>query len=135
MSRRTVVTILLMTSAGFLLMGHSLGRAPFYLTQDEVFFGLSAHSIATTGRDINGVRMPLYFQWPGHLTVGIWFQPMLIYFTALFLKVLPISVAALRLPGVVVGVINAVLIYLIGRRMFRNEWLGVMCGVLLLLTP
>ena len=118
----------------FLLYAPYLGSAPIYLGQDEVFFGVTAHSIASTGRDINGRFLPLYFQWPDRVP-AVWFQPIPVYFTALFLKVLPLSEWSIRLPTLVLGLADIVLIYVVGTRVFKSTRPALIAAALLTLTP
>src|SRR5258706_1277072 len=60
---------------------------------------------------------------------------MLIYSTALLLKAVPLSEAAIRAPTVVVGLADVVLMYVVGLRIFKRESSAVLAAVLLLLTP
>ena len=131
---RSVPGVVLIVAAALLLYGPYLGSAPIYLGQDEVFFAVSAQSIATTAHDINGRFLPLYFQWPGR-SPAVWFQPIPVYFTALFLKVLPVSEWTIRLPTLVVGLTDIVLIYFIAARIFKRERSAIVAAVLLMLTP
>src|SRR5262249_53091101 len=87
--------------------------------------------IATTGRDLRGEMLPLYSQTAEHS----WYQPLVIYLTALVLKVAPLSERAIRLPTVAIAIVDIVLIYLVARRMFRSEWLGVGAAGMLALSP
>src|SRR4051812_37590294 len=106
---KTGFSVLALSIVVLLLTGRRLDRAPLFLTQDEAFFGITAHSIASTARDTSGHFLPLYFQWPPAISTNIWFQPTLIYVTALFLKVLPLSAVSVRLPTVIVGLLDVVL--------------------------
>src|SRR5262249_23621454 len=54
---------------------------------------------------------------------------------ALVLQVLPLSEGVVRIPSMVVGVTSVVLMYFIGRRLFRAEPLAIAAAVLLALTP
>jgi len=113
-----------------------LEDAPRYLVTDEVFSALTAHSVATTGRDPHGAFLPLYFQMD--LPKGgrpMWFQPILVYAMAAVLKVRPLSEGAIRLPMAIAGVVNVVLMYLIGRQLFGRELFAIAAAVLLALTP
>ena len=78
-----------------------LGDAPVYMTPDEVIISVDAHSIATTGRDVHGVSMPLFFkvQMRGEKRMG-WFMPVIFYAIAAVLKVMPLSEVSARLPTV-----------------------------------
>lgn len=130
-SGTTAVMIAAMAIVVLVLYTWRLGDSPMYLFHDEVFFGVQAHAIATTGRDTHGRFLPLYFE----VFDGYWFQPITVYFTALFFRVLPITEATLRLPGAIVGVIDVILVYLVGARLFRNRLLALSAAAILTMTP
>lgn len=125
-----VVSVLLAIPV-FALYGTFLEHSPVYLAHDEVAFALNAHAIATTARDVNGHRLPLYF----HIGGNFWATPMNIYFTALFVKMFGVSESVIRTPSAVIGTLNVVLMYFIGRRIFGGEPLAIIASVLLALTP
>src|SRR3989344_2775094 len=108
-----------------------LDRTPIHLNQDELGFALNAHSISNTGFDENGRFYPLYF-W--HLGV-MWSTPIIVYLTALSLKLFPVSEIAIRLPSVFIGLINIGLIYLLAKKLFKSELWGLVAGILLATTP
>jgi len=110
-----------------------LGDSP--VSGDELFMALTARNVAFTGRDMHGRRLPFYFQMAGPFNHKVWFQPIPIYAMAAALKVRPLSEATIRLPMVVFGVVNVLLMYSIGRRLFRHELLAVGAAVLLCLAP
>ena len=130
-TRTTVTTALLLAFATLALYAFRLDYVPAHLAHDEVFFALHAHAIASTGRDLQGVAMPLYFP----ILSGYWAQPLVVYFTALFLKALPLSEIAIRLPTVVVSTADVVLMYLVGKRLFHAERAAVLAAVMLAITP
>jgi 4-amino-4-deoxy-L-arabinose transferase-like glycosyltransferase len=133
MQRSSLHIVWIVGLAGLIYLPY-LGHAPIYLGQDEVFFAVSAHSIASTAHDINGRFMPLYFEWPGR-SPAVWFQPIPVYLTALFLRALPVSEWAIRLPTVVLGLTDIALIYFIAARIFKRERSAIVAAVLLMLTP
>jgi 4-amino-4-deoxy-L-arabinose transferase-like glycosyltransferase len=112
-----------------------LRDTPLYVTPDEVFSALTAHSVATTGRDLNGRFMPLYFQLPDSFETRMWYQPVVVYAIAASLKILPFSEAAIRLPAALAAILDVLLAYCVARVLFRNEAVAVAAGVLLALTP
>src|SRR5437899_1005080 len=61
--RSFAVPALIALVGGALYLSH-LERPVPYLTPDELFSGLTAHAVATTGRDLNGRFLPLFFQLP-----------------------------------------------------------------------
>jgi len=122
--------------AGLVVVFYSidLGRAPVYLHPAEVLFALQAHAVATTAHDITGRLLPLYFQM-APIGANVWFQPVIEYFMAPFFWVLPVTEWAVRLPSVVIGAVDVVLLYLIARRLFNSERWAIAAAVLLALTP
>src|SRR5262249_53309844 len=118
----------------FGLYAVDLGRAPVYLHNAEVLFALHAHSIVTTAHDTNGRLLPLYFQMPS-IGENVWFHPVIVYWMAPFLGLLPMTEWALRLPSVFVGLLDVVLIFLVGQRLFHSPRWGLLAAALLTLTP
>jgi 4-amino-4-deoxy-L-arabinose transferase-like glycosyltransferase len=120
-----------------------LGRTPVYLAGDEANFGVQAHSIARSGRDLDGRFMPLFF----HLTDPLgdqdntdlnrrWYQPVLFYVIAVALRFLPLSEASIRLPTALIGgVLNPLLMYAIGRRLFQSRLHAVFATLMLVSSP
>ena len=66
---------------------------------------------------------------------NVWFHLAIVYFTALSLKVMPLSESAIRFPSVLVAVANVILVYLIGKRLFGRVRLALLGSALLVLTP
>ena len=124
----------LLCAATFALYAWNLGRGPIYLYDAEVLFALHAHAIAATGHDTNGRLLPLYFQMPA-IGENVWFHPAIVYFTAPFLRVLPFSEWAVRLPSVCIGVIDVILIYGIAQRIFGSDRWALLASAFLALTP
>jgi 4-amino-4-deoxy-L-arabinose transferase-like glycosyltransferase len=120
MTRGTRTRLLLLALALWGLYAVQLAHTPPHLHRDEVTFALQAQSIAATGRDIEGRTFPLYFEMRA-LGEHVWFHPVPVYLTALFLKVLPLTEAVVRLPSTLVGVIDVLLMYFIARRLFQGE--------------
>lgn len=117
-----------------LLYGTALTFSPPYLHEAEVLFALHAHAIASTGHDLYGRFMPLYFQMRP-IGENVWFHPAIVYATAPFLLVLPFTEWVIRVPSVIVAGINVVLIYFIARRVFASDRLALAAAALLALTP
>lgn len=128
----TMLSTVVIVVAGGLLYATRLGETPMYVMHDEAQGALQAQSIATTGRDLSGRLLPLYFTEP-EFPPGR--DPVLIYVTALGLQFLPFSEAGARTPTALVAVVNALLAFLVARRLFRSNAMGLVAAVLLLLTP
>ena len=110
----------------------ALEVAPLSVTKDEASFAIQSYAVATTGRDINGNRLPLYFQEPG-FSIGR--DPIYIYATALVLQFVPLSESALRIPTTVAAAISAGLIVLVAYEIFGSAALAALAGLLLAVTP
>ena len=118
----------------FVLYQWRLASIPVYLHDAEILFALHAHDIARNLHDANGRLLPLYFQMP-EIGGNVWFHPVIVYVMALSVKLFSFSEWSLRLPSVVVGMTDVMLMYLIGRRLFRSEMYGLVAAVLLAMTP
>ncbi len=130
-ARMSAIALLLAASASALYVTR-LGFAPVYLMHDESQFALQAQAIASTGRDLSGRRLPVYFT-EQEFPAGR--DPVIIYATAAVLEALPLSEASVRLATAVTGVLNVVLMFLVGRRVFKSDLLGVIAAILMALTP
>lgn len=109
-----------------------LGFAPVYLMHDESQFALQAQAIAATGRDLSGHRLPIYFTEP-EFPAGR--DPVIIYATAAVLRALALSESSVRLATALTGVLNVVLMFLVGRRLFKSDLLALIAAMLMALTP
>jgi len=135
-SRTTLLIGVVLLAAAAVLYARRLGDAPVYMSPDEVIIAVDAHAVATTGRDVHGAAMPLYFkiQMSGEERQG-WFMPVIFYATAIVLKVLPLSEMSARLSSVFVGLTDIVLVFFVVRRLYRRDWLALASAGMLALTP
>jgi 4-amino-4-deoxy-L-arabinose transferase-like glycosyltransferase len=128
----TVLSVVLLALTAGWLYGTRLGVVPVYVMHDEAQGALQAQSVATTGRDLTGRLLPLYFTEP-EFPPGR--DPALIYFTALVLEVVPFDEAGVRTAVVMIAVLNVVLTFLLAERLFQSTAMGLVAGGLLLFTP
>jgi hypothetical protein len=134
--RLAIVSVLVVTA---IVSFWRLGDAPIFAGVDEARFAVRAQSIATTGRDIDGARMPLYFHIINPLSPDdastTWWQPLLFYFTAAVFRIVPLSEQSVRVPVASIAILNVWLIYLVARRVFASPWYAVLAASTLALTP
>lgn len=128
---KTFVSLVILIVVCGVLYSSLLDRTPVHLNQDEVGFALNAYSIAKTGLDDNGRPWPLYF-W--HLGV-MWATPFIVYLTAAFLKFFPLSEVVIRIPSVIIGTLNVVLIWFVSLKVFNSQKYAFLAGLLLVATP
>jgi hypothetical protein len=134
MDRQSLLRLVLFALAVQVLYALGLGHTPPHLHRDEVDIALQAHSLSTTGRDLDGRLLPLYFRMH-NLGPNVWFHPLIVYVTAVFLWFLPFTEAALRFPTTVVATLDVVLMYFVARRLFGTERWAFFAAALLAMTP
>jgi 4-amino-4-deoxy-L-arabinose transferase-like glycosyltransferase len=122
---------LVLIAAGVLYFWQ-LSSAPVYLGGEEARFGIHAHAIATTGRDLNGRFLPLFIRLD---ELARWYQPALFYLIAATLKVWTLSELAVRIPTAAIGVLDVLLIAAVARKLWPGQWYPVIGAILLALTP
>ena len=142
---RNVVAVALgfaLLLSGWLYL-HDLDRSPVYLSLDEAHFGVQAHAIATTARDLNGDVLPLFVNLadpagdrPQLAWGNTWYQPLLFYLIALTLKVLPLSEASIRTPTALLGgIINVALVFAVARLLLARRSAAIAAAAMLALCP
>ena len=134
MDRKSLLRLALFALAVQILYALGLYHTPPHLHRDEVDIALQAHAISTTGRDLDGRLLPLYFRMH-NLGPTVWFHPLIVYVTAVFLWFLPFTEAALRFPTTVVATLDVVLMYFVARRLFGTERWAFFAAALLAATP
>ncbi len=120
-----------------------LGRAPVYFGGDEAHFAVVGHSLATTGRNLNGDVLPLFINLAdpasdqGALPWGnTWYQPLLFYLVAMVLTVAPLSEFAVRLPTAIIGgIITPLLVYAVARRLSKRHTPALVAAAVFALMP
>jgi len=124
------------------LYAYRIGDAPPYVGLDEAHFANHAYSIATTGRDLSGNRLPLFIALedplgdkPSLPWGTTWYHPLGFYLIASVLTVAPLTEWAIRLPFAIAGVLNVVLIYLVVRRWHGHRMAAAGAALLLAMTP
>jgi 4-amino-4-deoxy-L-arabinose transferase-like glycosyltransferase len=109
-----------------------LGSAPLYLAPDEAIIANDAFSLARTGRTLDGTFLPLY------VFVEVsrnWFMPAIYYLQAIFLQVLPLSEAAIRIPSVVVALVTMALAMAVARKAIGREMSILIAAIVLACAP
>ena len=122
-----LAVLVLATAAAYTF---KLDSAPPYLAADETHFAAHASRLATDGTDLNGNRWPVFFRITDPLAavdrMHVWYQPFLFYLVTATFWIQPVSEWSLRLPVALIGVSNVLLMFLVGRRLFRSSGLGLL---------
>ena len=118
---------------------YQLADLPISLFGDEIDVGYHAWSLASTGRDYMGNLLPSYIQ-----SLAEWRTPLLSYFITPFVSILGLSPFSLRLPVVLLGVLNVYLLYLLTNQLLADKKLnlfthqlqpGLIAALFLAITP
>lgn len=106
-----------------------LESVPVSLNWDEVSQGYTAYSVAQTGRDEWGEKLPVFFR-----SYGEWKSAVYIYLLVPLIKIFGASTFIIRLPSAIAGIISVYLIYLICKRLY-SESIGLWAAFLMAVTP
>lgn len=110
---------------GIVLRVYSLGVIPGSLNWDEVSWGYNSYSIAETGMDEYGEKLPLSFK-----AFGDYKQPVYIYLDSVFVKVLGLNPIGVRAVSAVFGSLSILLVYFMVRELFLRRSEGKKIAIL-----
>ena len=106
-----------------------LGSVPASLNWDEASQGYTAYSVARTGMDEWGAKLPMFFR-----SYGEWKSAVYIYLLVPLVKFFSLSPFIVRLPSAIFGVISIYLIYLICKKLY-SENTALWSAFLMAVTP
>ncbi len=122
-----ILFLILFLSA--ILRLYNLGNMPSGTTNDEAGIIYSAYSIFKTGHDITGKFLPVSFNLDNS------FSPVYIYITAPFVGLLGVSPFSGRLPFALLGIASVLLLFLISKKLFKNNTLALGAAFTLAISP
>lgn len=123
-----MVALILIVAAVLRLWG--LSDVPPGLNVDEAANGWNAYCLARTLHDQHGVFLPVL----DSAGYGQGLSTLLLYVMAPFVGLLGPTTFAIRLPGVIAGVVTVWLVFLIGRELFDRR-VGLAAAALLAVSP
>ena len=127
---RHLFAALLLSAVALAVYALRLDDSPLAMHPDETVVTQQAQSVARTLHDVDGRLLPLFF----HVRDNLWTTPLPVYFTAL-LFALGLPESAARFASVLVAVIDVVLLFVVARRVFGRDSLGLLASALLALAP
>jgi 4-amino-4-deoxy-L-arabinose transferase-like glycosyltransferase len=104
-------------------------KFPPGFTADEATMGYDAYSLLKTGKDQFGTSWPLAFR-----SFGDYRPPLYIYASMPFVAIFGLTPLAVRLPSMIAGSLEIVLIYLVVKEIF-SRGTGLFSAILLMLSP
>lgn len=126
---KTLVFLLLIIMSGAVLRLYAIESVPSF-NQDEAEAGYDAYSILHTGRDQFGNFMPVMFR-----EFGAGILPFTVYALVPFEAVFGLNEFAVRLPGVLLGVLLIFLSYLLFREFFENRVFALLAAAFVAFSP
>ena len=128
------IPILLVVLLAFVVRVNNISNLPA-LNADEAAIGYNAYSLIKTGLDEHGNAWPIHFQSFNDYKPGLYF-----YTVLPMVAVFGLNEVAVRLPGVMFGVLNVLAVYLLATKLFEkssknSSLLGLLSGFLLAITP
>lgn len=114
----------------FVLRVYKISSNPPSVFWDEASVGYNAYTISHWGKDEWGKILPLAFR-----SFGEYKLPVHIYLTAPFVLLFNLSAFSVRIPAALFGVASVYLIYLVGRKMFKSELVGLAAAFVLAVSP
>ncbi|MBI2335038.1 glycosyltransferase family 39 protein [Candidatus Daviesbacteria bacterium] len=132
MKKRLTIFLLLflITLVGGFLRFYHFTTNPPSLNNDEVAFGYSAYSILQTGRDENGLFMPITFP-----SVGDYKNPIPVYILVPFIALFGLNEFSVRLPTVLIAIISIPLFYIFFKTLSGNVKVSLIATLLLIISP
>lgn len=127
---KTKILLSLILSTAFILRFWALGSFPAGFNADEAALGYNAYSILHTGKDEYGTPLPLIFKSFGDFKPGLY-----VYLAFPFVVLMGLNEAAVRFPSLLFGVATVGLVFLLGRKIFKSETVGLLSALLLAISP
>jgi 4-amino-4-deoxy-L-arabinose transferase-like glycosyltransferase len=108
----------------------ALDKYPAGFNGDEAAIGYNAYSLLQTGKDEYGNSWPLAFKSFGDYKPGGYF-----YIVLPFVATLGLNEWAVRLPSALLGIGTIVLIFFLGKAIFKSQMVGLLASLLLAISP
>jgi len=109
---------------------YKIADIPKSVYWDEASIGYNAYSITTDFRDEWGKKFPLHFRAFGEFKL-----PVYIYSTAILVKMIGLNEYAVRLPAVLYSLGTLIVVYLLMKRITKNESISILSVFILTLSP
>jgi len=129
---KNIPWIILIILLGALLRFFMLGSIPAGVSDDELTFIYNAYSIAKTGRNVVGDFLP-FITWMNPYSTPI--LPGQVYIIAPLFLLFDLSSIVGRLPSATLGVADIFLLYLLIKRLFKNQSLALLSAAFLAISP
>lgn len=127
---KLLLILILLTLIGGFLRFYQITANPPSLNIDEVSYGYSAYSVLKTGRDENGVFMPLFFK-----SSGDYKNPVLIYSIVPSIAFFGLNKLAVRFTTALVGTLSIPIFFLFLSSLLKNSKVALFGAAILTISP
>lgn len=127
---KLLLAIISLTIVGGFLRFYQITANPPSLNIDEVSYGYSAYSILKTGRDENGVFMPLFFK-----SIGDYKNPVLIYSMVPSIAFFGLNEFAVRFTTALAGTLSIPMFFLLLSSLIKNSKVALFGAAILTISP
>jgi len=127
---KILLLIVLFTLLGGFFRFYMNTDNPPSLNIDEISYGYSAYSILKTGKDENGIFMPLVFK-----SIGDYKNPVLIYSLVPSIAIFGLNEFGVRFTTALAGTLSIPVFFLLLRTLLNNTRIAFIGGILLSVSP
>lgn len=128
--KRILTRLILIIFLGLLLRSSFLNISPPGFNADEAALGYNAYSLLKTGQDEWGETFPLVFKSFSDYKPGGY-----VYLAMPFIAIFGLNEFSTRLPSIILGTLSIWLIYLVSKRIFKDEVIALSTAFLLSISP
>lgn len=128
--KKSLIALILIVFVGLLLRSSFLNISPPGFNADEAALGYNAYSLLKTGKDEWGSSFPLVFKSFSDYKPGGY-----IYLAMPFVAIFGLNEFSTRLPSIILGTLSIWLIYLVSKRIFKDEVIALSTAFLLSISP
>lgn len=128
--KSTLLIMSLIIIFAFVLRFYKITEDPPALNWDEVSIGYNAYSILKTGKDEWGKFLPTHFK-----SYGEYKLPVQIYASIPAIAIFGLNDFAVRITPVIYGTLTILLMFLLGRKIFKTDLGGLFAAFFLAISP
>ncbi len=126
---KVIFTLALITLLAFVLRFYKVTEIPPSLNWDEVSIGYNAYSILKTGKDEWGKFLPVHFK-----SYGEYKLPGQVYLAVPGIAIFGLNELGVRITPVVYGTLTVLVMFFLGRIIFRSHLAGLISSFLLAIS-
>lgn len=128
--KKVYIFVILIIFLGGALRFWDLGQINLGFFRDEAALGFNAWSILQTGADEYGQKFPIFFR-----SFEVFFMPLYVYLSIPIIAILGLSEFSTRLLSAFSGTLLIFITFLIGRRLFSSDLVGIISSAIIAFSP